>query len=50
MKMTKIGFEPYIAPRARPFRNYDDKYRVVLTFDSKEDARKFVEAWNEVHR
>ena len=35
---------------ARPFRNYDDKYRVVLTFDSKEDARKFVEAWNEVHK
>ena len=33
--------------KAKPFRNYDDKYRVILTFDRKEDATKFIEAWNE---
>ena len=33
--------------KAKPFRNYDDKYRVVLKFDDEETARKFVEAWNE---
>ena len=36
--------------KAKPFRNYDDKYRVILTFDKKEDATKFIEAWNEVHK
>ena len=36
--------------KAKQFRNYDDKYRVVLTFDDEETARKFVEAWNEVHK
>ena len=25
-------------------------HRVVLTFDDEETARKFVEAWNEVHK
>ena len=36
--------------KAKPLRNYDDKYRVVLKFDRKEDAMKFIEAWNEVHK
>ena len=36
--------------KAKPFRNYDDKYRVVLKFDKREDAMKFIEAWNEVHK
>ena len=34
--------------KAKPFRNYDDKYSVVLKFDKREDAMKFIEAWNEV--
>ena len=35
--------------KAKHFRNYDDKYRVVLKFDRKEDAQRFIEEWNEVH-
>ena len=35
---------------AKPLRNYDNKYRVVLKFDKREDAMKFIEAWNEVHK
>ena len=33
--------------KAKHFRNYDDKYRVVLKFNEKESATKFIEAWNE---
>ena len=33
--------------KAKHFRNYDDKYRVVLKFNDKESATKFIEAWND---
>ena len=36
--------------KAKHMRNYDDKYRVVLKFNDKESATKFIEAWNEVHK
>ena len=28
----------------------DKKYRVVLTFDDKETATKFIESWNKVRQ
>jgi len=33
--------------KAKHFRNYDDKHRVVLKFNDKESATKFIEAWND---
>ena len=36
--------------KAKHFRNYDDKYRVVLKFDRKIEAQRFIEEWNEVHK